>query len=90
MRMWKTVSWSIIAFLVTAVVGWMLTGDWSKGGWIAFLCRAIKFPAYYYHEIVFDWFAKPATVKAVETTQHWHEDFELESRRTVVAHCNAG
>lgn len=94
----KTATWSIIAFLVTMIIGWILTGDPIKGGWIACLCRAIKIPAYYYHERVYrkHW-PTEATPAIVETTQGWQEDYELESRRTVahqapsyVQHCNAG
>ena len=46
----KTLSWSLLAFTVTTVVGYMMTGDWIKGGTIGLLCRAIKVPAYWWHD----------------------------------------
>jgi uncharacterized membrane protein len=88
----KTMSWSFIAFVVTAIVGYFMTGDATKAGWIAVIARSIKFIAYYYHEKW--WASKPAPVVA---TAMIHEDYELESRRTLnmqqpmnVRHCNAG
>lgn len=84
-RTLKTITWSLTAFTVTMLVGWFATGDPLKGGMIAFVCRAIKIPAYFWHDGLYDRFypviPELCTVDADGTSEGWHEDFELESRR---------
>ncbi len=53
-RIYKTLSWSIIAFLITTGVGIVLTGSLLKGGLIGVICRAIKIPTYWGHDAVWD------------------------------------
>lgn len=99
-RFWKTLTWSLLAFTVTTVVGYMMTGDWIKGGTIGLLCRGIKIPAYWYHDAIYakHW---PADVVADDseawtTTQHTPHDTNVERRLCEIAHqphvehCNAG
>lgn len=54
-RLWKTITWSLTAFMITTAVGWWLTGDIMKGGAIGMLCRGIKIPVYYWHDLLWDW-----------------------------------
>jgi uncharacterized membrane protein len=77
----------------------MLTGDWIKGGTIGVLCRAIKIPAYYYHDSLYakHWPAEAEATEAWTTTTHTpHEDTNVERRLREIAgqeardHCNAG
>lgn len=46
----KTITWSIISFVVTAAAGWILTGDLVFGLGIGALDRVIKTGLYYIHE----------------------------------------
>ena len=84
----KTATWSLIAFSVTAIIGWWLTGDPVKGGWIAIICRGIKIPAYYIHERMYSmWWPKVDIMTAPlhgfkRMAELVVEDYELESRRT--------
>jgi uncharacterized membrane protein len=91
-RMAMTITWSLLAFIVTVVVGYGMTGDLMKGGLIGVLCRVIKVPLYYGHDMLY--------AKWQETTEAPHErppithttpttTFTL-TPPTPVAHCNAG
>lgn len=90
-RLSKTLTWSVIAFTITAIVGTLLTGDIVTGSIIGLWCRGIKLPAFWVHDMLYDrlWKeGKPVNVGAYEH-QGWHEDFEDEVP-TYVHHCNAG
>ena len=50
----KTVTWSLIAFLTTCTVGWLITGSLVTGGSIGLACRLIKIPSYWLHETVYE------------------------------------
>jgi uncharacterized membrane protein len=70
-RMAMTITWSLLAFIVTVVVGYGMTGDLMKGGLIGVLCRVIKVPLYYGHDMLY---AK------------WQETTETFTPPTPVAH----
>lgn len=46
----KTITWTVISFLVTASVGWIVTGDIFIGLTVGAADRLIKMFLYYYHE----------------------------------------
>lgn len=54
MKIYKTISWSIIAFSITAIVGWLITGSIIKGGAIGLIARLFKIPTYWLHETVYE------------------------------------
>ena len=54
MKIYKTISWSIIAFSITAIVGWLITGSIIKGGVIGLIARLLKVPIYWLHETVYE------------------------------------
>jgi uncharacterized membrane protein len=95
-RFCKTATWSLLAFSVTTIIGYMLTGDWVKGGMIGILCRCIKIPAYYYHDSLYakHW---PATVEEAVACDACAADAWLATKdhaphahQPHVEHCNAG
>lgn len=46
----KTISWSVISFVITTIVGWLLTGDFAMGLGIGLIDRICKMGLYYAHE----------------------------------------
>ena len=54
MKIYKTISWSIIALLITAVVGYLITGSIIKGGAIGLIARVVKIPTYWLHETIYE------------------------------------
>jgi uncharacterized membrane protein len=54
MKIYKTISWSIIALLITVGVGYLITGSIIKGGAIGLIARALKIPTYWLHETIYE------------------------------------
>lgn len=54
-RLYKTITWTLIAFSITTIVGYLLTGSLIKGGAIGVICRSIKVPFYWLHDHAWDW-----------------------------------
>lgn len=48
----KTLTWRIIATLITASIVYILTGKFELAATIGILDAAVKTVAYYYHEII--------------------------------------
>ncbi len=46
----KTISWTILSFLVVAIIGCVMTGDLMIGLGIGAADRIIKIGLYYWHE----------------------------------------
>jgi len=91
-RMAMTITWSLLAFIVTVVVGYALTGDLMKGGLIGVLCRAIKAPLYYAHDMLYAKWPDAVATDAPHFKSAVHESAwqRMCSPPTPVAHCNAG
>ncbi len=54
-RLFKTATWTLIAFSITATATYCVTGSFVKAGVVALVCRAIKVPIYYFHDMLWDW-----------------------------------
>ena len=50
----KTITWNTIAFSITFIVGWVITGSIETGGAIGIVCRLLKVPSYWAHESIWD------------------------------------
>lgn len=48
--LFKAISWRIVAFLITAIVTWIVTGQLTLAASIGLIDTAIKIGAYYFHE----------------------------------------
>ncbi len=53
-RLAKTATWTLIAFSITAGITFFVTGSFLKAGLVALVCRALKIPAFYYHDVMWD------------------------------------
>jgi uncharacterized membrane protein len=53
-RILKTVSWALLAFSITFIITFIITGSFLKGGVIALICRALKVPAFYLHDLTWE------------------------------------
>ena len=53
-RLIKTATWTCLAFSITALTTYCVTGDFLKAGIVALICRAIKIPTYYFHDLAWD------------------------------------
>ena len=81
-RLSKTLTWSMLAFMVTTIVGYLVTGDIIKGGMIGLICRGIKVPAFWLHDTAYAlWWPTKAVVPCKVEPTTWAEDWELEGRR---------
>jgi|APSaa5957512535_1039671.scaffolds.fasta_scaffold44637_3 uncharacterized membrane protein len=96
-RFIKTMTWSLLAFSVTTLIGWALTGDPIKGGMIGLLCRAIKIPAYWWHDGMYakHWPAGEPTAVVDDVPAEWrateyHAHANEVAARAAREHCNAG
>jgi len=50
----KTITWNAIAFSITFIIGWIITGSIETGGAIGIVCRLLKVPSYWIHESIWD------------------------------------
>ena len=55
-RIYKTITWRIIATILTFIIAWIVTGDPRSGAAISLLDFASKTLTYYWHESVWDKF----------------------------------
>jgi len=62
-RLVKTLTWAVLAFSITTVTGWIVTGSFIKGLGIGGICRVIKLPAYYIHDLLYDRAWKTDTIE---------------------------
>jgi uncharacterized membrane protein len=53
-KMMKTITWNSIAFSITFIIGWIITGSIETGGIIGIVCRVLKIPSYWIHESIWD------------------------------------
>ena len=53
-RIYKTITWRIIATLLTFAIGWFITGDIHSGISISFFDFLFKTLTYYWHEVIWD------------------------------------
>ena len=87
-----TASWSLLAFAITTIIAYLMTGDIIKGGTIGLLCRGLKIPAYWFHDSLYarHWKDKPSLdtndYEWEEAQQHPHAILAAEARD----YCNAG
>jgi len=53
-RLAKTLTWALLAFCITTLIGFFVTGDVVKGATMGVLCRSIKLPFFYVHDLAYD------------------------------------
>lgn len=46
----KSITWMILAYIVTLLTLWLIEGDWEKATWHAFLVQLVKVAFFYAHE----------------------------------------
>jgi len=56
-RIYKTITWRIIATILTFIIAWYITGDPLSGITISMLDFLSKTLTYYWHEAVWDKFS---------------------------------
>ena len=55
-RIYKTITWRIIATILTFIIAWRITGDPLSGVSISILDFLSKTVTYYWHETIWDKF----------------------------------
>lgn len=86
-RLAMTATWSVLAFAITTLIAYLMTGDIIKGGTIGLLCRGFKIPAYWFHDSLYakHWRDKPLALEPVPDYEP-HAILSAEARD----YCGAG
>lgn len=56
----KTLTFTVVHFVIAFTVAWLLTGDWLVGGLIALVEPTVNSVAYFFHEKAWNRFAPTA------------------------------